>query len=124
MKQTIKVFILFFVIAAFAFIPPKHSIVGKWRTSENDGTHNYISFTSGGTFNYQDLNGKTIHKGKYKYFNDTFSISDDDCGAGYWARYKLTFLGTDSVSFAVIEDSCSGRENDINGAGLRRLKRK
>jgi hypothetical protein len=106
----------------FAFIPLKHSIVGKWQTYESDGSKSYIDFTSAGKFTYTNK-GKLLHYGIYKMSNDTFLISDHECGNGYWASYKLSFVGDDSVLFAVIEDTCSGRMQQVDKGGLRRAKK-
>jgi hypothetical protein len=125
MKKSIKVFAVFFIMAAFAFIPPKHSLVGRWVSHHKNGSvASYVVFKTDGSFVHTSPKGKLLHQGKYKLNNDTFSIYDKTCGVGYWGKYKLNFYGADSVSFAVIEDSCSGREHDVNGGGIRRLKKK
>ena len=121
MKPNFKPLVLcsFFL---FAFIPQKHSIVGKWQTWESDGSKSYIDFTSAGKFTYTNK-GKLLHYGNFKMSNDTFSITDHECGNGYWASYKLNFVSDDSVSFAVIEDTCSGRMQQVDKGGLKRAKK-
>ena len=111
---------LFTTLFAFAVLP--HSIIGKWIIAETDGSKSYIDFTSAGKFTYTNK-GKVIHYGNFKQSNDTFSISDHECGNGYWASYKLTFIDEDSVLFAVIEDTCSGRMQQVDKGGLRRVKK-
>jgi hypothetical protein len=123
MQHSTKVAAAFFLIAVLAFIPPKHNIVGRWAASGKDDK-SYVDFKTDGSFVHSSLKGKVLHQGKYKLSGDTFSIYDKTCGVGYWGKYRLNFYGTDSISFAVIADSCSGREHDVNGAGLRRVKKK
>ncbi len=124
MKTNLKSILLasVFTLIAVAFTVPKHSITGKWMTHESDGSTSYVDFTSAGKFTYINQ-GKTIHQGKFKQSDDTFLIDDNECGNGYWAKYKLTFVGEDSVSFAVIDDTCSGRMQTVNGNGLKRMKK-
>lgn len=127
MKQVIKVCTIFFVIAALAFIPPKHSIVGRWIAYDPDGSIAYIDFNKDGTFEAISPGGKLFHHGKYKFSNDDiFSINDKEgCGDTYWGKYKLTFISHDSLQIALIEDSCTGRRKDMTtgNTGLRRLKK-
>jgi len=125
MKTTIKSILLsVFFTAAFAFIPQVHSLVGSWSLKESDGSVSHVDFTKNGLFNYVDANGKPLHHGKYKLnSDDIFSMNDNGCGTGYWAKYKLTFIGEDSVSFAVIDDTCSRRAQGVNGGGLKRVKK-
>ena len=124
MKQIIKVLAAFFVIAAFAFVPPKHNIAGHWRISYSDGSKGSVVFTMNGTYKSYDINGKPVHEGMYKFNEDTVFINDKEgCGDTYWATYKVTFLGKDSAINNAIEDSCSGRKEAVNGAGLKRIKK-
>jgi hypothetical protein len=37
MKRLIKALVVFFVAAAFAFIPPKHNLVGHWASTNPAG---------------------------------------------------------------------------------------
>ena len=114
-----------FLIAAFAFIPPRHHVIGHWKISYPNGTSDYLDLKLDGTFRNFNSAGKTLHVGNYKVNGDTLSINDKEgCGDTYWATYKLSFFGEDSASYAVIEDSCSGRREAINGGGLKRLKNK
>lgn len=123
MKKTIKVLAVSFVIAAFAFIPPLHNVVGNWRITYSNGTKEYVDFKSDGTYRSYDSTGQTHHQGTYKFSDDIMSINDKEgCGDTYWATYKITFFGKDSASNTAIEDSCSGRKEAINGAGLKRIK--
>ena len=124
MKQAIKFLAFVLVMATLAFIPPKHHITGRWMEHNPDGSKAYVDFNSTGTFN-EYSKGKLIHKGNYKFNDPVISISGkkDGCGDGYWAKYKFTFYGNDSVSLSAIEDSCTPRRESVNGGGLRRLKK-
>ena len=124
--KTIEIFLVGFALSiAFAFIPPKHSMVGHWISPEHNGSKMYVDFKSDGTFETH-YKGKLNHHGNYRFNDPVFAITDtgkDGCGAGYWAKYNVTFIGKDSVSFAVIEDSCTGRSQAVNGSGLRRERK-
>jgi hypothetical protein len=127
MKQTIKVAAVFFVTVIFAFIPLKHDITGRWITYNKDGSIAYVDFSKNGTFKVASPDGQLFHAGNYKFSNDdVFSINDKEgCGDTYWGKYKLTFISEDSLQIAVIEDSCTGRREDITtgNTGLKRFKK-
>lgn len=124
MKQTIKVLAALFVITAFAFIPPKHNVVGHWKIHYTNGAMEDVDFKSDGTYRSYSLTGETTHNGNYKFSGGTMSINDKEgCGDTYWATYKITFFGKDSASNTEIEDSCSGRREAVDGATLKRVKK-
>ena len=127
MKQIFKVFAVFLVIAAFACMPPQHDIVGRWITYNTDGSIAYVDFNKDGTFKVASPEGQLFHAGNYA-FSDAgiFSINDKEgCGNTYWGKYKLTFINNDSLQIAVVEDSCTGRREEITtgNTGLRRFKK-
>jgi hypothetical protein len=113
----------FLLTISFAFIPPGHSLVGKWAIP---GANEYVVFKNDNTYEVYLPNGEVGERGFYKLNDTVFSIKNAKpvCGDGYWGTYKLNFYGEDSVHFAVIEDSCSERRMDIVGynPGLRRSK--
>ncbi len=126
MKQSIKVFAVFFLIIAFAFIPPQHDIVGRWITYNTDGSIAYVDFNKDGTFKVTSPEGKLFHHGNFKFNDDVFSVNDKEgCGDTYWGSYKFTFFSEDSLTVSVIEDSCTGRREDITtgNPGLKRFKK-
>lgn len=125
MKTVFIILAGIFLAIAFAFTPPKHSIVGHWISHEKDGSKTYVSFKSDGTFETH-YKGKLDHYGNYTFNDPVFAITDKEdegCGAGYWAKYNITFVGKDSISFAVIKDTCKGRREDVNGSGLVRNRK-
>jgi hypothetical protein len=125
MQQLIKLSAVFFVMAAFAFIPPEHNPVGHWSISYSDGSKNYVDFYKDGTFKNFTVEGKLIHEGKYKLNGDVMSINDKEgCGDTYWATYKLTLYTEDSLLNTAMEDSCSGRREAVSGSVLKRLANK
>jgi hypothetical protein len=131
MKQSIKVLTVFFVMTAFAFIPPKYKFVGKWIIFAPDGSPSgeYVNVYKDGTYDVTLPGGQIGEKGYYKVDHSIFSIKNAiarACGDGYWGTYKMTWHGSDSVSFVVIEDTCTARRYDIVGVnpGLRRFKKK
>lgn len=131
MKKSSKVLAAFFVIVAFAFIPPRRNLVGRWIIFAPDGTnsHEYVEFKKDGIYNVVLPNGEIGEVGNYKLDHSTFSIKNIKahvCGNDYWGTYQLTFHGKDSVSFVVIEDSCTARREEIVGGnpGLKRFKNK
>src|SRR5664279_4074881 len=115
MKQAIKLSAIFFVMAAFAFIPQTHNPVGHWKISYRDGSNEYVDFYKDGTYKSVSVNGTLTHKGNYKMNNDVISVNDNEgCGDTYWGSYKLTFYTEDSVLNTVVEDSCTGRSEAVN----------
>lgn len=125
MKQSIKVFAVFSILVALAFIPPKHDLVGRWITYGSDGSIGYVDFNKDGTFKVSSPEGKIFHQGNYKFDKDVFSINDKEgCGDTYWGTYRLTFFDEDSLTPAVIQDTCAGRREQITtgNIGLKRYK--
>jgi hypothetical protein len=110
--------LLLSIAIALAFVPPKHSIVGHWISNEQDGSKMYVEFKSNGKFETH-YKGELNHHGNYTFNDPVFSITDNEgCGIGYWGKYNVSFIKKDSISFIVIEDSCTGRREEINGGGL------
>ncbi|MFI5186160.1 MAG: hypothetical protein ACHQF0_05515 [Chitinophagales bacterium] len=109
MKQSINTLTVFSLIAAFAFVPPKHNIAGRWKTYETDGSFSYVDFNQNGTFKVVTTDGKIQHQGNYKFKDDVFSVNDKEgCGDTYWGTYNFNFVSEDSFLVAVINDSCTG----------------
>ncbi len=123
---------LFLIISLiiFAFGMPKHSLVGKWTIYNSDGTSigEFVDLKADNTYSVTLPDGTIGERGSYLFKDPVFSIKNikDVCGKEYWGKYNLTFVGADSIYFAVIEDSCSARRMDIVGynPGLRRVKQK
>lgn len=129
MKPSITLTAFIFIIATFAFIPPKHSLPGKWANPEGASVGEYLEFKNDGTYNVYLPGGQIGEKGNYKLNYSTFSIKNavaSACGDGYWGKYKLDFYGDDSIHFTLIKDTCENRRNDMVGVnpGLRRMKTK
>jgi hypothetical protein len=132
MKHAITVIVVFFIVTAFEFVSPKHKLVGRWIIYPPDNRpefrdlHEYVDFKNDGTYDVVLPNGKIGEVGNYKLNGSVFLIKNMKtvCGDGYWGSYKLTFHGRDSVSFVLIEDSCTARRQDIVGGnpGLKRFK--
>jgi hypothetical protein len=130
-KISFKLFpFLFIALIIFAFGLPKYSLVGKWTIYNSDGTSigEFVDLKADNTYTVTLPDGTIGEKGSYLFKDPVFSIKNikDVCGNGYWGKYKLTFVGADSIHFALIEDSCSTRRMDIVGynPGLRRVKEK
>jgi hypothetical protein len=121
---------LFIIAVIFAFASPTYSLVGKWTIYNADGTSigEYVDLNADNTYSVTLPDGSIGENGNYLFKDPVFSIKNikDVCGKDYWGKYKLTFVGADSIHFALIEDSCSARRMDIVGynPGLRRVKSK
>jgi hypothetical protein len=132
MKKLITVSAAVFIIAALGFLPSGESkLVGRWMIygPDNMPANEYVDFKRGGMYDVTLPNGQIAEEGYYKLNNSTFYIKNAKpkvCGNDYWGVYKLTFYGKDSLSFAVINDSCTNRRNDIVGGnpGLKRDKKR
>jgi hypothetical protein len=131
-NQNIKSPILFIVILSiiFAFVSPTFNLIGRWSILNLDGTASgeYLDFKKDSTYSIVLPNGQIGENGKYFLKDSIFFIKNikNVCGKDYWGRYSLTFHGSDSVHFALIEDTCSDRKMDIVGynPGLKRYKTK
>lgn len=130
MNYKIFLLTLFVVTIMFSFIPPKHSLTGRWSIYYPDGSlsQEYIDFKNDGTYNITLPDGRIGEKGYYKLKHSVFSLRNakDVCGKDYWGSYRLTFHGSDSVHFSLIKDTCTERRMDIVGGnpGLKRYKAK
>jgi hypothetical protein len=130
MKKSFRILTTFLLITGFTWLPPGNTndLVGRWTIYAPDGSdsHEYVEFKKDGTYDVVLPDGTIGENGNYKLDQSTFSIKNIKgvCGAGYWGKYQLTFHGEDSLSFVVIEDTCTDRRNDIVGGnpGLKRIK--
>jgi hypothetical protein len=125
MKKVFNVAVVFIVLSALSFIPPKHDLVGRWITYNTDGSIGYVDFTKEGTFKVTSTAGEVYHQGNYKLENDVFSINDKEgCGDTYWGTYKFSFVNDDSVQISVMTDTCTGRRMQITtgNTGIKRVK--
>jgi hypothetical protein len=117
---------LFIIAAGFAFVPTDYRLIGKWSILNPDGTPSgeYVNFKEDSTYTVALPDGQIGERGNYILKDSIFSIKNikEVCGNNYWGKYNLTFYGSDSVHFAVMEDSCSARRMDMVGfnPGLKR----
>jgi len=101
--------------------PTKNSkLVGHWQTSFPDGKTTMTAFfRPDGTYSGA-VNGKVFVTGKYTLAHDTLGMEDGSCGPNYFGTYRLTYFA-DSLSFAVVQDSCTGRQQGTNGLRMKRV---
>jgi hypothetical protein len=131
-KLNVKSLLLFLFIGAvlFAFASSTYSLVGKWTIFNADGTSTgeFVDLKADNSYTVTLPDGSIGESGSYLFKAPVFSIKNikDVCGKEYWGKYKLTFVGADSIHLALIEDSCSARRMDMVGynPGLRRYKAK
>jgi hypothetical protein len=123
-----SILLLVGIVAILSFVPPTYSLVGKWSIMNLDGTPagEFVNFNKDNTYTVVLPNGAIGENGFYSLKDSIFSIKNvkDVCGHDYWGKYNLTFYGSDSVHFALIEDSCTERRMDLVGynPGLKRSK--
>ncbi|HEV2482837.1 MAG TPA: hypothetical protein VGS79_24395 [Puia sp.] len=109
------------LVVAFAFVASKN-FVGHWRVHYGNGDKGNVVFRNDGTAE-ATFDGTTWKVGgPYKQEGTTLSMADSTCGFGYWATYKATWYSDDSVLTTIIEDTCMGRKNSVDGAVLVRVK--
>ena len=124
--------LLFLLVAGimFSYVSRKPGLTGKWIICNPDGSPSgeYIDFYKEGTYDISLPDGLIGERGFYNLKDSVFSIRNakDVCGKNYWGSYGLTFHGSDSVHFSLIEDTCPERRMDIVGfnPGLKRYKTK
>jgi hypothetical protein len=121
MKKTIVFSAGLAILISLAFVHPQKSIVGRWQVVVPDTTKIYVDLNSDGTFKNFLSGGAVVFQGKYAFKDDVFSIYDKGCNMNYPGKYKVTFSGANSIYFAVIEDSCKGRKEDIDKSTLKRV---
>jgi len=109
------------VFLFFSFITADHNIVGHWITYTPDNSPVYVDFNSDGTFKVT-VDGQIENQGNYRLSNDTFSMYDNNCGIQLAGKYKLNFYTEDSLSFSLIEDSCTERVGEVNGGVIKRIQ--
>jgi hypothetical protein len=112
---------LFVVGMALGFVSRK-TFVGHWRVKYGNGDRGNVVFRSDGTAE-ATFEGTTWKVGgPYKVEGTTLSMQDSTCGFDYWAKYKATWYSDDSVQTTLLEDSCTGRKNSVDGAVLVRTR--
>jgi hypothetical protein len=122
MKKIITAFALCSMIVLCSFKTFDHSLVGHWISHDGaPGSKILVDFNSDGTFKVT-VDGQTENEGNYKFYNDTFSMYDSNCGMQTEGRYKVTFYNEDSLSFKLIEDSCTNRIQEVDGGVIVRLR--
>jgi hypothetical protein len=110
------------IFLLFSFTKNRRSIVGRWKAAYGNKVTGEMVMQSNGHFE-ATFTGQTWKVGgDYKLDGSTISVSDSTCGFGYWARYRQTWYTDDSVRITAIEDSCSGRKANGDGAVLVRMK--
>jgi hypothetical protein len=124
MKKTILLVTSLVILVSLGFVHPQKSIVGRWQVVVPDTTKIYVDLNSDGTFKNFLSGGQVVFQGKYTFKGDVFSIFDKGCNMNYPGKYKVTFTDANSIYFAVIEDSCSGRRGDVDKSTLKRVMTK
>ena len=105
-----------------AFSPAKKSIVGHWKMSYGNGMTGKAQFNSDGTYEATFDGQDWKVGGTYKEDGGITMITDSVCGNGYWGKYKSKWYTDDSLRTTAIEDSCSGRKANADGAVMVRQK--
>jgi hypothetical protein len=98
---------------------PVHQIVGHWIAEGPGNTKVFVDFTKNGTFKVYSKEG-TENQGSYRTGLDTLLLYDNKCGMKMPGKYLLNFYGEDSVSFFLLQDSCTDRAQEVNGGRMKR----
>jgi len=105
-----------------AFVVASRSFVGHWRVAYANNMKGHVLFRKDGTAE-ATFDGQTWKVGgPYKVEGNTMSMADSTCGLTYWASYKADWFSDDSMRMVIVEDTCTGRKESINGAVLVREK--
>jgi hypothetical protein len=98
---------------------PVHPITGHWIAAGPNNTKLFIDFNKDGTFKVYS-SAATENSGSYHTSIDTIFMYDKNCGTQVPGKYLLHFYGADSVTFSLLQDSCSERAQEVNGARMKR----
>jgi hypothetical protein len=112
--------VLFFSFVAVT-TPP---ITGRWKVHDPRGPEFIINFKTDHTFTAYSGAGKVLITGNYRCEKDTFLVNDNNCNGDYWGKYNMHFYGSDSMTFKVLADTCTGRAEGVNGITMARLLQK
>lgn len=121
MKKILVFSLICLAIAIASFITPPNKLVGRWQARYPDGSTAVVDFRKDDTYDVA-INGNHFINGKYYVRKDTFGFEAGECGAGYYGTYLIDFSTKDSVRFAVIQDTCSGRKEDAVRLTFGRIK--
>ena len=121
MKKVIFIFSVCCMIMLCSFRTSDHSIIGHWISRDGaPGSKILVDFNNDGTFKVT-VDGQIENEGNYKFYNDTFSMFDSNCGIQTEGKYKITFYTEDSLSFKLIQDPCTNRIQEVDGGVIARL---
>ena len=121
MKKTLVLSLICLAIAIASFIAPPNKLTGRRQTKFSDGSTVVASFGKDDTYNVS-VNGKAFVNGRYYVRRDTVGVEDPSCGAGYYGTYLMDFFSKDSVRFALVQDTCSGRRGETVQMKFGRVK--
>jgi hypothetical protein len=111
------------VFLLFSFADGSRNLTGRWRVAYGNKISGEMVMQSNGHF-VATFTGQTWKVGgQYKVDGNTIAIEDSTCGFGYWGKYQATWYSNDSVKINAMEDSCSGRRLNGDGAVLVRVKK-
>jgi len=111
------------LILVLAFNAGRRSLVGHWNVAYGNNISGEMVCQADGHFE-ATFTGQTWKVGgQFKSDGSTVSVQDSTCGFGYWGTYKTIWYSDDSVKFTALEDSCSGRKYNGDGAVLVRAKK-
>jgi hypothetical protein len=122
MKKHLVLLLLCPFVGVLAFIPAKRSLVGHWHAFYGNGVKGNAVFRKDGTYEATFEGSAWKVGGQYKLEGNISTITDSTCGMGYWAKYKATWYSDDSLRMTAIEDSCTGRKANADGAVMVREK--
>lgn len=120
MKNVFIFSLCFIALAAFSFINPPTTLVGRWQKKIGKDVVVGAVFRSDSSYD-GFVNGKSFVNGKYYVREDTLHISDGGCNSKYYGTYKVAVFVKDSIRFTVIQDTCRGRRRGSDGLTLGRV---
>lgn len=125
MRNLLLLSLLVVLLFSSSFREDTNPLLGRWEWSHvyKEGPVTILAvFKANGVYD-GFANKKAFVSGTYKVKNDTLYISDAICNSKYQGTYKLKFFGNrDSVKFDVLQDTCSGRKQGIDGTVYKHIK--
>ena len=92
MKKIVRAFCIAIAVMLCTFSVFEHTLAGHWVSHDGaPGAKILLDFNEDSTFKVT-VNNQIENKGRYKFYQDTFWMYDNNCGMQNAGMYKIIFL--------------------------------